>query len=251
MIGIASSNYRHRPVSMIFLRSLAFNLYFFTGTAAALLFVGLPCLALKRRHAHAAARAWAAAMLWGLRVIVGLRHELRGDRAALDQPCVLAVKHQSAWDTIVFLAIARDAAYVLKKELMAIPVYGWVARKLELIPVDRKSGASAMRAMLRQAKRAFAEGRQIVIFPQGTRVAPGERASYQPGTAALYAQVNAPVVPVALNSGLYWARRSFLKRPGTIVVEFLPAIEPGLGRAEFMRALEDRIESASERLARP
>jgi 1-acyl-sn-glycerol-3-phosphate acyltransferase len=234
---------------MIVLRSLAFNLYFFAGTALALLLAGVPCLVLPRGFAHAAARTWAAATLWGLRAIVGLRYQLRGDAGALHRPCVLAVKHQSAWDTIVFLSIARDSAYVLKKELLAIPVYGWLVGKLELIPVDRNAGGSAMRAMLRQARRAFGDGRQIVIFPQGTRVAPGEHAPYQPGVAALYAFLNAPVVPVALNSGLFWARRSFLKRPGTIVVEFLPEIGPGLAREEFMRELETRIETASARLA--
>jgi 1-acyl-sn-glycerol-3-phosphate acyltransferase len=234
---------------MIVLRSLAFNIVFFTGTAAALLLLGLPFLALPRRIATATARGWARTMLWALRVLAGLRYELRGDLSALARPCVLAVKHQSAWDTIVFLAIARDAAYVLKRELLSIPVYGWVTRKQGMIPVDRSGKASALRAMLRAARAALADGRQIVIFPQGTRVAPRTTAPYQPGVAALYTQLKAPVTPVALNSGLYWGRRSFLKRPGTIVVEFLPAIEPSLPRAAFMRELETRIETASDRLA--
>jgi 1-acyl-sn-glycerol-3-phosphate acyltransferase len=136
----------------------------------------------------------------------------------------------------------------MKKELMLIPVYGWLARKQRMIPIDRKAGASALRGLLRAAEAAKGEGRQIVIFPQGTRVAPGADAPYQPGVAALYARLGCPVVPVALNSGCFWPRRSFVKYPGRIVIELLEPIPPGLAKGAFLAELERRIETATARL---
>src|SRR5262249_4612223 len=159
--------------------------------------------------------------------------------------CVIAPKHQSAWDTIVFFAICDDAIYVLKQELMHIPFYGWNARKLGMIGLDRSGAGAALRGLIRQAQATIAAGRQLAIFPQGTRVPPGAAAPYQPGIAALYTQVEAPVIPVALNSGLFWGRRRFVKRPGTIVLEILPAIPPGLDRKAFTAQLEHAIETAS------
>jgi 1-acyl-sn-glycerol-3-phosphate acyltransferase len=136
-------------------------------------------------------------------------------------------------------------AFVLKRELLSIPLFGWYLRKVGMIAVDRAAGASALRNMARQASEAFAEGRSILIFPEGTRVPPGESRPYHPGVAALYTQLKVPVVPVALNSGLFWGRRSFVKRPGTVTVQFLPPIPPGLDRKAFMRELESRIEAAA------
>lgn len=234
---------------MTALRSILFNVVFFVVTALSSIFVGMPALLLPRRAAVAATRVWARVVLAALKGIVGLDWELRGDRQALAQPGVFAVKHQSAWDTIVFLAIAADPAYVLKKELMLIPFYGWVSRKTRMIGVDRGKGGAAIRSMTKGARRAIDEGRQVVIFPQGTRVAPGATLPYHPGVAALYSQLGVPVTPVALNSGLFWGRRSFVKRPGRIVIEILPPIPPGLDRKTFMTTLETTIETASARLA--
>ena len=229
------------------LRSVLFNIVFFVGTAIGLL-VMFPFIVLPRAVTMWTARALTATMVWLLKIIVGLRYEVRGDVAKLQGPALIACKHQSAWDTFIFYLIASDPAYVMKKELMAIPVYGWLAAKQKMIAVDRKGGAKALRRMMQAARDAIAAGRQIVIFPQGTRVAPGAALAYQPGVAAIYAQLGQPVVPVALNSGLYWGRRSFTKRPGTILVEVLPEIPAGLKRAEFMRELESRIETASAKL---
>jgi 1-acyl-sn-glycerol-3-phosphate acyltransferase len=173
---------------------------------------------------------------------------VRGDLSLLRQPVIVACKHQSAWDTFIFYLLARDPAYVMKKELMLIPVYGWLARKQRMIPIDRKAGAGALRGLLRAAEAALAERRQIIIFPQGTRVAPGASAPYQSGVAALYGRLGCPVVPVALNSGCFWPRRSFIKYPGRIVLELLPPIAPGLPKAKFMAELERGIETATARL---
>jgi 1-acyl-sn-glycerol-3-phosphate acyltransferase len=235
------------PGSLQTLRSVLFNIVFFIGTSIGLLLM-FPAIVLPRRATMWAARQLATVMLGLLGAIVGLRFELRGDAARLQAPALIACKHQSAWDTFIFYLIARDPAYVMKKELMLIPVYGWLAAKQKMIAVDRKAGASALRRMIQAARDALAAGRQIVIFPQGTRVAPGTHRAYQPGVAALYAQLQQPVVPIALNSGLFWGRRSFTKLPGTIIIEVLPEIPAGLKRAELMRELESRIEAASARL---
>lgn len=232
---------------MRWLRSAVFNVLFFTWSAL-ILVLSLPLGLVPRAAMRQSARLITAGTNFLLRHIIGLGYEVRGDLSLLQQPVIVACKHQSAWDTFVFYRLARDPAYVMKRELMLIPIYGWLARKQRMIPIDRKAGAGALRGLLRAAEAALADGRQIVIFPQGTRVAPGVRAPYQPGVAALYGRLGVPVVPVALNSGCFWPRRGFLKRPGRIVLEVLPPIAPGLPKARFMTELESRIEAATARL---
>jgi 1-acyl-sn-glycerol-3-phosphate acyltransferase len=232
---------------MLALRSLVFNVAFFILTSV-LLLACLPLIVVHRHAILAVGRFWARAVMALLRVLVGVRWEARGNLAPLTAPCLVAAKHQSAWDTIIFYLLAADPAYVMKRELMAIPVYGWLSRKQRMIAIDRRGGAAALRRLVEAAEAALAEGRQIVIFPQGTRVAPGAAHPYQPGIAALYRRLNAPVVPIALNSGLCWGKRSFLKHPGLIVIEALTPIAPGLKREAFMAELEAAIETASDRL---
>ena len=233
---------------MILIRSIVFNAAFFAWTGY-LLVTGMPLLRRERSEIRLVARRWARGVLWLLRVIVGARVEIRG--AALTGPRLIAAKHQSALDTMIFFLMADDPSYVMKKELAAIPIYGSFARHQGMIFVDRDAGAAALKRMVAEARTACAAGRQIVIFPQGTRTAPGAPtadAPYQPGIAALQHALEMPTTPVALNSGLIWGRRSFRKRPGTIVVEVLPDIPAGLKRAEFMRRLEETIETATARL---
>jgi len=164
-------------------------------------------------------------------------------------PVIIAAKHQSSWETLAFTLLFDDIAIVLKRELLFIPVVGWAMARAGNIAVARGEGASALRGLLRQAKSVIAQRRSIVIFPEGTRVAPGDQKPYQIGTAALYRQLGVPVVPVALNSGLFWGRRKFVKRPGVITLEILPPIAPGLDRETFMATLRERIETATARLA--
>lgn len=235
---------------MMVLRALLFNLVLFCS-GALFLSLALPALLLPRRITIRVGEIWFSFVLRALRVICGVSHEIRGLENIPATPCVIAAKHQSAWDTFAFLTFLDDAAYVIKKELVRIPVYGWLMNKAAMVPVDRTAGARALRNMVRTARARLAEGRHIVIFPEGTRTAPGTHRAYHPGVAALYSQLAVPVVPVALNSGLYWPRRSFLKRPGHIVVEILPPIPPGLPRGEFMRRLESAIEQASANLCEP
>ncbi|MCB4820238.1 lysophospholipid acyltransferase family protein [Roseicella aerolata] len=227
---------------MTWLRSLLFNLAFWTVT----LVIGLLCLPLMlapRQWMIPPMRLYARIMIGLLRVICGIRVRVEG-RENLPQSgaALIAAKHQSAFDTFVWFALVPDAAYVLKRELLRVPVYGWYSWKTRQIAVDRAAGASAVRHLVKSGKEAASEGRQIVIFPEGTRVAPGQRRPIQPGIAALAAATGLPVVPVATDSGLCWGRRAFRKRPGIITIAARPPIPPGLKRAELIRQLEDAIE---------
>lgn len=228
------------------LRSLLFNAAFWLWTAVAT-FAALAVIWGPQRWTLALGRLWCAGTLRLLRALCGLGYEIRGVAPA--GPVIVASKHQSAWDTLIFPVLLGDPAYVLKRELLWIPLLGLCFWKAGHIAVDRGGGGVALRRMIRDAKEAAAAGRPIVIYPEGTRTAPGTRRPYQPGVLALYAQLGLPVVPVALNSGLFWGRRSFEKRPGRILLEFLDPIPPGLHRKAFLAELERRIETASERLA--
>ena len=169
-------------------------------------------------------------------------------------PAVFAFKHQSAWETLVLHLLLRDPAITLKRELTQIPLFGWYLTHAGMIRIDRAGGARALRTLIDDSRAALTRGAEIVIFPEGTRAPVGGRNPYHPGVAALYLHLECPVVPVALNSGVFWPRRSFIKRPGRIALEFLPPIGPGLDRKRFMAELEERLEGATERLiaeARP
>ncbi len=233
---------------MIVLRSALFNL---VGVAWTLCFtvIFLPFLLCPPRTVRFVVGFWANVTARLLALTVGLEVEVRGRENIPEEPAIFASKHQSTWDTFVFHCITRKAVYVVKRELFLIPFYGWFVRGAGSIGIDREGGAAALKQMVRAVAAALAGGCSVVVFPEGTRTAPGQRTAYHPGIAALYSRLDAPMVPVALNSGLYWGRRSFVKRPGRMVVEFLPSIPRGLGRAEFMAELAERIEGASAALA--
>ncbi len=228
-------------------RSLLFNVLFYVTTT---LFVvlGSPLLFAPRRWAMAALAVHSRFELWLLETIVGTRLEVRGKDKLPTGACLVASKHQSAWETFALIPLFRDPALLMKRELFWIPFHGWFSTKFEMIPVDRDKGPSALRRMLREAKGRAAAGREIIIFPEGTRRAPGAPPDYKTGVVLLYAALGIPCVPVALNSGLFWPRRSVIRRPGTIIVEFLDPIPPGLPRAEFLARLTSAIETASDRL---
>ena len=234
---------------MIWLRALGFNLAFF-GVTLLLGIAALPLLLASRRIVMRFGRFWAQCVLSLARVIVGLDGEVRGLYRLPRGACLIAMKHQSAWDTLVLPVLLGDPAVVIKQELLWVPFYGWYANRAGSIAIDRRGGAGALRRMLTAAKRAAADGRPVVIFPQGTRTAPGKHLAYQPGVAALYQALDLPLVPAAVNSGLFWGRRSFVKRKGRIVLKFLEPIPPGLPRRELMAELEQRIEAATTALER-
>ena len=232
---------------MILLRSLVYQLAFW-GWTALMAFVGLPFLLGTRRGMLAFGTFWARGVFALLRWIVGLDYAVRGRQFLPAGPCIVAMKHQSAWDTLAATILFPDCAVVIKRELGWLPFYGWYVVKAGSITVDRGAASRALRRMVKRAERVIAARRTIVIFPQGTRTAIGAHKPYLPGIAALYQHLDLPVVPVALNSGLFWGRRRFLRRPGTVLVEILPPIAPGKKRPELMAELERRIETATDAL---
>ncbi len=233
---------------MTLLRSLLFNVAFLVWTA--LMSVGLMwMLLLPRNQMMAVVRWYLRSIAWLERTILDLHYEVRGrENLPATGSYILAAKHQSAWETMKLHAILGDPAVVLKRELTWIPTWGWYARKSRMIAVDRGARGRALTSMIENSKPVRDEGRPIVIFPQGTRVAPGTYRPYRVGVGVLYENLDLPIVPMALNAGLYWPRRSFIKQPGTIVVEILPPIPPGLSRAQAMQELERRLEEATDRL---
>jgi 1-acyl-sn-glycerol-3-phosphate acyltransferase len=228
-------------------RSILFNVVFYVNLVVFLV-VGSPLMFGPRRWAMFGLKLWAITSQWWLEVIVGIDVDVRGRANVPDGAVIVAGKHQSLFETFALIPLFNDPAMVLKRELLFIPLFGWFAAKFRMIPVDRGAGASALRGMLLHARRAAAGGREILIFPEGTRRPPGAPPAYKPGAAAIYGALGLPCVPMAINSGLFWPRRKILKTPGTIVVEFLPPIPPGLRRADFSRALEGAIEQATARL---
>jgi len=233
---------------MIGVRSALYNLAFYVVMAVVFIVV-TPVYFFLPQRANMAVVSWLARVeLWLLRVIVGTKVEFRGLEHLPDGPFILASKHQSLWETFAFLKPIPNPAVVIKRQLLYVPIWGWWAWKADMIYVTRGGGASALREITDGAQRLTALGRPLVIFPEGTRRAPGAPPDYKQGIALLYARLGLPVVPAALNSGLYWPRRRFMRFPGTIVVEFLPPIQPGLTPRSFLNELTGRIETACDRL---
>jgi len=227
---------------VIYLRSTLFNIVFYANLALFLL-LGSGFYFTPRKWSIRALQVWAKVSLFWLRVIVGIRMEVRGEKNIPQGACLVAGKHQSFWETFAILPLLDDPAVVLKKELTYIPFFGWFIYKFRMIPVQRTAGTQALRALVGAAENAIAMGRQVVIMPEGTRRAPDDPPDYKPGAAALYGKLDVPCVPFALNSGLFWPRRRFLRRPGTIVISFLEPIPPGLNRKVFQSRLETVIET--------
>lgn len=232
---------------IIAIRSALFNAAFYVWTALVAI-LWLPALLGPRGWVVTGQRLWASGVMALLQWLAGVSFEIRGRERLPQGGVLIASKHQSAWDTIIYHLLLRDPAVVLKRELLSIPIYGWYCRKARMIAVDRKGGGKALRRMIRSARSAAETGREIVIFPEGTRAAPGDAEPIQPGVAGLYGNLGVACVPVALNSGLFWPRRRFIRRPGVIVLEFLPAIQPGLERAVFVEELANRIGKATDGL---
>ena len=235
------------PPASVVVRSLVFAVIFYSTTGLFLL-LGSWLLFAPRSWAMKGLEIHGRTCVELLRLICGVNVEVRGRQNLPLGGCLVVAKHQSAWDTFGLIPLFRDPAVVLKDELKWIPFYGWFCVKFEHILVKRAKASVALKALIADAKERLAEGREIVIFPEGTRTIPGAAPNYKPGYIALYEALGAVAVPLALNSGLFWPRRSLWRYPGTIVVELLPAIPPGLPRAEFRRRVETAIEHASAAL---
>jgi len=229
------------------LRSLGFFICFFAWSVI-MNVAFLPMLAFDKIWIVRGQTIWTNGIIFLLRYICDLRIEIRGEENLPQGAALIACKHQSAFETMIFHRITRDPAVIIKKELLSIPIYGWYCRKTQMISVDRKGQAAALKSMLAQSAQALKDNRPIIIFPEGTRAAVDSDLPFQPGIAALYSKLKQPVTPVALNTGLFWPRKSFLCRPGKMVIEFLPPIEAGLDRKIFMRELKFRIEEKTTEL---
>lgn len=229
------------------IRSAIFNVCFFAATII-LMIVCLPALAGDRHTVFRVARLWSRASLWLLDRICGLKVEFRGVENIPQGGFILASKHQSALETFALVEHVKDFSFILKRELTLIPLFGWYLKRAEQIAIDRKSGRAAMEQAVERSRALLSEGRSVFIFPEGTRREVGAEPKYKMGVAHIYAATGAPCVPVALDTGVFWPRRSFQKYPGTVVIEFLPPIPPGLDKTAFLKTLQDQIETASDKL---
>jgi len=229
------------------IRDWAFTILFplLTGAYCILLVFG-PLL--PRKGTLAVAFIWLRSVAWLERTVLGLSYQVLGrENLPKHGSFIVAAKHQSTYETMKLHPLLGDPAIVMKRELMQLPIWGWFARKAGMIPIDRRAGRAAVEEMLAAAKAAIAEERPIVIFPQGTRVAPGHHRAYKMGTAVLYAELGLPIVPMALDSGLYWPKHG-PKRGGTVTFSFLPPIAPGLRQEQALATLEQRLEGETDRL---
>ncbi len=227
---------------MTFLRSVLLNIFIVLWTPL----VGVPGIILSwfdRSKISCVTNLWARGIVCAAQKFTGIRYQVLGRENLPEGPFIFACKHQSAWETIAVLMLLDHPSIVLKQELLKLPVFGWYCKNAGMIPVDRAGSSGALRTMMRAAEAAKKAGRPIVIFPEGTRAAPGTQPELHPGLAGIYAVLRVPVVPVALNSGLVWGRESFVKHPGTITVQIHPAIEPGLPRAELSARVHAAINS--------
>ncbi|WP_379066011.1 lysophospholipid acyltransferase family protein [Mesorhizobium sp. UC22_110] len=232
---------------MLYIRSLAFNFVFYLSLIVQMILWTPYYFLSPRARAWFVPKFWSRTSMWLYKVIGGTDSEITGTENLPEGSFILAPKHQSFWDTIAFFPYLNDPLYILKRELTWIPFFGWYIMKMRMIPVDRGSRSKALKAVIAATRAELARNpRQLIIYPEGTRRAPGDEPAYKYGIVELYSQLGVPVVPVAHVAGLYWPRRKFLRFPGTIKARFLPPIPPGLDREEFMRRLIDETETACD-----
>lgn len=232
---------------MIFLRSLIFNVLFYL-TLVLWLIVAVPTFVMPSAAILGVAKAWGRWNVWLMRMVCGTRVQFLGVERIPQGPLIIASKHQSMWETFALLRFIDQPIFILKRELNWIPFFGWYLMKAGMIGIDRKAGVRSLKMLARMTQQQMHRGRQLVIFPEGTRRPVGAPPAYKSGVALIYAEGDVPCMPVALNSGLCWPRRTFLRYPGTITVEFLDPLPPGLKRDAFMTRLEASIEGATDRL---
>ncbi len=232
---------------LVIVRSVIFNALFYANLLLHLM-AAMPTLLMPYRGVLEVAKSWGRTSLWLLRVVAGIKLDVRGLDNIPHGACIVASKHQSVWETFALLTMVDDPVFILKRELMWVPLFGWCLWKGDMIPVDRGARGPALAAMTERARFELSRGRQIIIFPEGTRRPAGAEPKYKFGVAHLYAEMQVPCVPVALNSGLFWPRRSFRRFPGTVRVEILDPIPPGLDKQAFADRLRAEIETATARL---
>jgi 1-acyl-sn-glycerol-3-phosphate acyltransferase len=210
--------------------------------------VAIPTFVMPPRAFIAVAKTWARSSIWLMRVVCNTKVEYRGVEKIPEGPLIVASKHQSMWETFALLQFFPQPLFILKRELKWIPFFGWYLLKTDMIGVVRGAGGRSLIEMARSAGTEVRRGRQLIIFPEGTRTAVDAPPRYKNGVAQVYVDCGVPCLPVALNSGLFWPRRTFLRYPGTIVVEFLDLLPPGLTRQEFIAQVSTLIDDATNRL---
>ncbi|MDE1156891.1 MAG: 1-acyl-sn-glycerol-3-phosphate acyltransferase [Neorhizobium sp.] len=233
---------------MLLLRSILFNIAFYANTIVRMIVLSPIYFLMPRKAAYRIPKAWAASCNWLMAKIVGATFEIEGLENVPEGGCIFAPKHQSAWDTVALLPYQKDPVYILKRELMWIPLFGWYAAKQKMIPVNRGARGKVMLEVMKRTRQEMADGRQLIIYPEGTRRPPGAEPVYRHGIARIYKEIKVPVVPVVAHWGLFWGRRSLVKYPGHFKVKILPAIQPGMGSEEFYTHLVDTLEKASDDL---
>ncbi|MGL4811847.1 MAG: lysophospholipid acyltransferase family protein [Beijerinckiaceae bacterium] len=229
------------------IRSALFNAIFYINLIVWMI-IALPSLVLPRQVFMAIARMWARSSMWWLRVICGTQSKIIGTDNILTTPCIVAAKHQSFWETFALFQVCSDPVFILKRELTWIPMFGWYLWKSAMIPINRAARSKALDQAMVRAREELAKGRQLIIFPEGTRRAAGAEPAYKFGVSYIYEALKVPVIPVGLNSGLFWPRRAFIRRPGTIVAECLPALPADLPRHVMFEQMQAAIEASSDRL---
>ncbi|MEM7461166.1 MAG: lysophospholipid acyltransferase family protein [Pseudomonadota bacterium] len=234
---------------MILIRSLLFYILFYASNAIQMVFWTPVFFIIPRKLCWRVVRLWAKSHLILQHWTIGSVYEFRGlENIPTDRPFIVASKHQSTWETYTQLLFLDDPSYVLKRELMWIPLFGWYAAKMNVVPVNRGKRSAALASMTLEAERQYHAGRKIIIYPEGTRTSAGAKPYYKYGVTHLYDELGATILPIALNSGLFWPRKSSKIYPGKIIMEFLPPIEPGLRKSQFSAELENRIETATTAL---
>jgi 1-acyl-sn-glycerol-3-phosphate acyltransferase len=233
---------------MLLVRSVLFNTAFYTNTILRMLVLSPFYFLAPRKAAFRVPKAWAASNNWLMAKIVGATFEIEGMENIPEGGCIFAPKHQSAWDTFALLPYQRDPVYILKRELMWIPLFGWYVAKQRMIPVNRGGRGKVMVEVMERTREEMAAGRQLIIYPEGTRRAPGAEPQYRYGIARIYRDIQVPVVPIVAHWGLFWGRRKLLKHPGHFKVKILPPIQPGLDPDAFYALLIQTLETASDAL---
>ena len=233
---------------MLLVRSVLFNTAFYTNIIVRMLVLSPFYFLMPRKSAYRIPKAWAASNNWLMAKIVGATFEIEGLENIPEGGCIFAPKHQSAWDTFALLPYQRDPVYILKRELMWIPLFGWYVAKQKMIPVNRGARGKVMVEVMQRTKEEMAKGRQLIIYPEGTRRPPGAEPQYRYGIARIYRDVQVPVVPIVAHWGLFWGRRKLIKHPGHFKVKILPPIQPGLDPDAFYAQLIDTLETASDKL---
>ena len=233
---------------MLMVRSILFNLAFYANLILQMIVLTPVYFSLPRKEALRVPKNWARSNHWLMEKIVGTTFEIEGLENIPEGGCIFAPKHQSFWDTFALLPWQNDPVYILKRELLWIPLFGWYVMKQRMIPVNRGAKGKVMLNVMKRAKQEVESGRQLIIYPEGTRRSPGAEPEYKYGIARMYRDLGVPVVPVAMHPGLFWPRRKFLRFPGHFKVRILPAIPPGLDPDEFYQRLVEVTEKASDDL---